>query len=425
MPAELKPEEAWCAIKFSRMGQMRELPISLYSEPSRMRFWTPPRHQHWLHRIDQQAGGNIGTVSGNALPDDNERYLINSLMEEAIASSRLEGAVSTREKAKKMLRTKRKPRNVSEQMILNNYIAIREIRGLTDEKLTPDILLHLQGILTHGTLDDPDAIGRFRTRNDVQVVETMTDEVMHDPPDASTIGWRLEQLCEFANGKSAKSEDFIHPVIKAIVLHFAIGFIHPFVDGNGRTARALFYWYMLKCKYWLFEYLPLSRILIREPIQYEKGYLYAELDDGDVTYFIHFHLRLIIQSLSALHGYIDRQLRDLKEASKILHAYPGLNHRQANLIQDCLRHPGKSYTIRQHIGTHRVSYGTARSDLLELVDRKLLTGEKRGKTYVFSAPEDLMSRIRCTPKAKLIGEKESEAFNNQGGPPTLFDTLGE
>ena len=41
----------------------------------------------------------------------------------------------------------------------------------------------------------------------------------------------------FAN---AQSSPFVHPVVKAMALHFAIGFIHPFVDGNGRTARALF-----------------------------------------------------------------------------------------------------------------------------------------------------------------------------------------
>lgn len=42
-----------------------------------------------------------------------------------------------------------------------------------------------------------------------------------------------------------------------------IAYMHPFVDGNGRTARALFYWYMLKSGYWLTEYLSISRVIAK------------------------------------------------------------------------------------------------------------------------------------------------------------------
>ncbi len=417
MPDGIRPEEMWTAIKFSRYSQMRALPLAMFSMENRMHFWTPPRHQQWLHRIDQMAGGTIGTMSGNAIPDDNDRYLFNSLMEEAIASSRLEGAVSTREKAKKMLRTRRKPHNRSEQMILNNYRAIREIRTLKEEKLTPDLLLHLQAVLTQDTLENPDDVGRFRTRNDVNVVDTATEEIMHEPPDFQTIPDRIQQLCEFANSKS-KEKEFIHPAIKAIALHFAIGFIHPFADGNGRTARALFYWQMLKCRYWLFEYLPISRILIRDPARYERAYLYSEQDYGDITYFIHYHLGLVIQAIEALHAYINRQLQAVREASKIVRAFPGLNHRQADLLQDCLKHPGKRYTIRGHGGLHRVAYATARADLLDLMTRKLLHGAKEGKRYVFWAPDNLLSRIKCTPKGKLLPMLPgNEISDTESSPP--------
>jgi Fic family protein len=409
----------WSAIKFSRLSQFRPIPISTYALGNFVRFCTPPRHQQWLHRIDQMAGGNIGTVSGNAIPDDNDRYLFNSLMEEAIASSRLEGAVSTREKAKKMLRTKRKPRNRSEQMILNNYRAISEIRTLKDEELTPELLLHLQEVLTDDTLDDASHIGEFRMNNDVHVVDTSTDEIMHTPPDFLSIPERIQQVCDFANKKGG---EFVHPVIKAIALHFAIGFIHPFVDGNGRTARALFYWQMLKCKYWLFEYLPISRILIREPSRYVRAYLYSELDGGDITYFIHFHLGLIMQAITALHAYIGRQLLVVKEATKIVRAFPDMNHRQSALLQDCLKHPGRRYTIRDHGGLHRVAYATARADLLELMKRKLLVGEKQGKHYVFWPPDNLLSRIKCTPKEKLLQDIPPTTAQGNGALPDPLES---
>ncbi len=417
LPEGFTPEQAWSAVKMSRISQLQDLPLSLYLMDSHMRYWTPPKHQEWLHQIDQKAGGTIGTVSGNTVPDDNDRYLFNSLMEEAIASSRLEGASTTREKAKKMLRAQRKPRNRAEQMILNNYRAILEIRDLKNDKLTLGMIKHIQEVITTDTLDDPARAGTFRTNDDVvQVVDGVTDEVMHDPPTADTIEERIDQLCAFAN---AKSKSFIHPVIKAIVLHFALGFIHPFVDGNGRTARAIFYWYMLKKGYWLFEYLPLSRILIKAPSQYERAFLYTEADRGDITYFTHFNLKTILQAIKSLHEYIESQVRSVSEATKILDSYPGLNFRQSNLVQETLKHPNNRYTISHHRGKYRVSYATARSDLFDLESRGLLVKHQEGKKLVFTPPENILARIKNTPKAHLKRRKSGAERIEEQGPDSI------
>lgn len=204
-------------------------------------------------------------------------------------------------------------------------------------------------------------------------------------------------------------------MIKAILLHFTIGFIHPFADGNGRTARAFFYWYMLKRGYWLFEYLPLSRILITGPAQYERAYLYAEHDDADSTYFIHFHLQIIVKAIKDFHVYIEGQARSVRDASKLVERFPNLNHRQTALVQDCLKHPGRTYTIKQHTGLHRISYATGRNDLYELADSGLLLKEMQGKKAIFHAPENLLARIKNTPKVKLRTGSESEPRNNKIG----------
>ena len=188
--------------------------------------------------------------------------------------------------AKKMHRSNRKPKERSEQKIFNNYRAINEIRDLKERNLTPTLLLHLQQMITDNTLDDSSYEARFRRPDEyIRVEEVFSQEVLHNPPSAHTLEYRIEELCEFAN---ESSPPFIHPVIKAIALHFAIGFIHPFVDGNGRTARAVFYWYMLKNDYWLFEFLPLSRIFLKGFARYGRAFMHTEMNDGDLTYFIHF-----------------------------------------------------------------------------------------------------------------------------------------
>src|SRR5208282_3525756 len=127
----------------------------------------------------------------------------------------------TRKIAKEMLRANRKPRNKAEQMILNNYQAILEVRDMKKEPLTPELLCHLQEILTNKTLDNPDAAGRFRRPDElIVVVDQTTDEVLHQPPSADEVTWRIKEICDFAN---AVSDPFVHPVVKAAVLHFALG----------------------------------------------------------------------------------------------------------------------------------------------------------------------------------------------------------
>ncbi len=106
------PKLAWTAVKMARSPQLEPLPLTYYNDS--FRYWVPPKQQEWLSFIDKKGGGYLPTRTARPIPDDNDRYLYNSLMEEAIASSMLEGAVTTREVAKEMLRTKRPPRDKAE-----------------------------------------------------------------------------------------------------------------------------------------------------------------------------------------------------------------------------------------------------------------------------------------------------------------------
>ena len=186
-----------------------------------------------------------------------ERVLIDSLMDEAIATSQIEGAATTRKVAKDLLRTGRKPRNKSEQMVANGYRTIRLLRERIEKPLTIDLLHEIQESMTRDTLDNPSDAGHFRSEDDdVRVVDERDGQLIFTPPPADKLAERLQLLTEFAND-TPKSEPFIHPLVRASILHFWLAYEHPYVDGNGRTARALFYWSMLKSGYWLFEFLTI------------------------------------------------------------------------------------------------------------------------------------------------------------------------
>ncbi len=211
------------------------------------------------------------------------------------------------------------------------------------------------------------------------------------PPPAEDLEGRIALMCDFANGRSPAG--FIPPMVRAMILHFWLAYEHPFIDGNGRTARALFYWSILRQGYWLFEYLTISRIILRGPVRYGRAFLYSETDGNDLTYFLFYHADVVCKAIDDLRGSISRRTDELASLQVRLRGLAYLNPRQRELIGHALTHPGQHYTIESHRMSHDVVYETARNDLLDLVARGLLRKRKVGKAWVFTATEDLESRL--------------------------------
>ena len=321
-----------------------------------------------------------------------DQYVMRSLIEESITSSQLEGASTTRDVAKRMIREGREPRDRNERMILNNYRTMQKISALKNEELSKDLILEIQAMVTDQTLDKPTGSGRFRRPDEEIVVGDVQGEVFHTPPPASELDLRMALMCDFANGRTP--EGFIHPVIRSMILHFWLAYDHPFVDGNGRTARALFYWSMLRHGYWLFEFISISRIILKGPVQYGRAFLYTETDDNDLTYFLIYHAEVIRRAVIDLHEYLDRRTRKLREVEAELRGMVVLNHRQRDLVSHALRHPGEVYRIDAHQVSHGTVYETARSDLMDLVNRGLFDKVKSGRTWNFLAKPDLEAKLR-------------------------------
>ena len=350
-----------------------------------------------LHYIDLGSGGVVNAPEEPLInPQTRDRYLVRSLIEEAITSSQLEGAATTREVAKDMIRTGRRPRDTSEQMILNNYLTMQHIRDLKSSALSPELVLEIHRLITTDTLEEPTAAGRFRRLNEPCVVSDDFGQVFHDPPPADELTERMDAMCAFANDDT--SDHFIHPAVRAIILHFWLAYDHPFVDGNGRTARALFYWSMLRSGYWIFEFISISAILRKAPIQYGRSFLYTETDDNDLTYFLVAQTEVIFQAISELHRYIERKSAQLRQAEQDIQALALFNHRQVLLIRHALRHPGQRYTIASHRHSHAVAYQTARTDLLDLAERGVLEMGKKGRAIIFIAPMDVAERLSALEK---------------------------
>ncbi|CCU73727.1 MULTISPECIES: Fic family protein [Thalassolituus] len=395
-------EEYWFALKGARKAIAKKLPFQdKVSQP--FKYSMPDGVVRDLLSIEKNSTGAIET-DGKVTDEKNKQtYLISSLIEEAITSSQLEGASTSRRQAKDLLKTGREPKDHSEKMILNNHRAMQFIREYKDEKLSPSMIFELHRILTEGTLtpEDIDKAGAFRDAEDDICVFSKGEstEPLHIPPKANELSKRLHVLCEFANQEySNDDKDYIPSVIRAIIIHFMIGYDHPFVDGNGRTARALFYWMMAKEKYWLMEYISISRVIKKSPKKYMQAYLHTETDDNDLTYFIIHQLDVIREAISDLHTYLTFKSQQLRETASLLRnteIQSELNHRQLSLLQHALRNPGMEYTVKSHQGSHGVTQQTARTDLLTLSNKLgLLRRLKVGNKDVFIVPADIEDKLR-------------------------------
>jgi Fic family protein len=392
-PDDLTSEEWWLTLKLARGLGRRQLPFDDTSGRP-FSYVLTDKALSMLHRIDRLASGRIEVPEAITNEATKDRYLVSSLMEEAIGSSLLEGAATTRNEAKELLQSGRAPRTIAERMVVNNYLTMQHIRQDLDVPLSIDTILEIHRRVTEDTLDDPNDAGRIQEpdENRVDVGDPIDPAVVfHQPPPAEELPHLLHGLSGFAN--DVESEPFIHPVVRAVALHFYMSYIHPFIDGNGRTARALFYRSMLRQGYWLAEFLSISRLLYQAPVQYARSFLYTETDEADFTYFLLHQLTVICRAIDELFEYLEKKVSEVRRVERALRSVPGLNHRQLALLSHAIRNPDTAYTFESHRNSHNVVYQTARADLLDLEALGFLERHQVGRQYRFYAAAGLPERI--------------------------------
>jgi Fic family protein len=122
------------------------------------------------------------------------------------------------------------------QEVLNYLSVLENIDKLADgQDITEKNLLNIHKMVTQETLENPSACGVYRNRY-VVIGNRLTDEVIFRPPPNEDVPKLVKALIKWINSSEAKALD---AVVKAGIAHYEFVRIHPFADGNGRTARAL------------------------------------------------------------------------------------------------------------------------------------------------------------------------------------------
>lgn len=391
MPMGASPELMWALIKLTRQGNQEYIPINSENGIA-MSFFSSKEQQKSLSYIDSYTSGAIISLEGVPNEIQKNKLVIDGLIEEAISSSQIEGANTTRKVAKSMIELKREPRNKDERMILNNYHAMIKIEEWKNRPLNDEFLLEIHSVLTQETMENKEDEGRFREDADeVVVVDRTTGEIVHTPPVNQHMKNQLKQLYKFVNEEDGS---YIHPFIKGSIIHFSLGYIHPFVDGNGRIARALFYWYLIKKNYWMFKFLPISLQIKKKDWRpgYDRAYQYVESDPLDVTYFLNYKLKLACNAIADFIKYLEKKQKDANRLKQRLVASSEINQRQLDLIDLMQNNPVLEVDANFYKERNRIVYETARSDLNDLVAKKILISYKNARKYVYARGENFPSK---------------------------------
>jgi Fic family protein len=378
----------WALVKKARTAQYSSL-VPLGEPIQWGRFVLTPLAQKAVSAVDRQATtAALEYMTGQIGERAHFSYLLNDLIEdEAISSSQLEGAATTTRVAKDMLKRKRLPRTPDERMVIGNYKMMNFAWEKRYEPLSIELITAMHCVGVEG-IDDPQySPGALRFNDDV-VVQDGEGNTVHAPPPAAGLASRLQVLSKWINQSHGDPDqvDYLHPLIKGIALHFALGYEHPFRDGNGRVARALFYWFMFKNDFSAFRYIAISLLLRNGPVKYGRSYLNTEADDLDLTYFIDFQCSVIVRAVSAFTEAYRKSLAYTESFDRWLLAsgfFDRLTEKQRAVYQVAKSGMAKEFTAVNVKENLDCSYNTASATLNGLVELKVFEKRKVGREWVF------------------------------------------
>ena len=389
LPKELDVSVAWSVIKLARERQLSTL-IHLGEFDQTCGFILTPTIQKTISETDRHTtSASLEWMLNKIGEHKHLEYLLNDLIQdEAVSSSQLEGAATTTKAAKDFLRRKRDPRTPDEKMILGNFRMMVLAWQERKKELSLDLLLKLHQIGVEDINNEQYCPGALRDSDDIVVVDAKNN-TLHTPPPVNDLKKRLSKLINWANTShhDIDSKDYVHPLVKAIVLHFAVGYEHPFRDGNGRVARSLFYWFMFKNDFAAFRYIAISVLLKAAPAQYGKSYLYTETDEMDLTYFIDYQCKVILRAITTFRAAYKETLEGLENFNRWLWEsglYKHLSEKQKIVFQVAKANSPHFFTtgeVQENLGC---SYNTAAKVLNGLVELNLFRKEKVGREWLFS-----------------------------------------
>lgn len=219
----------------------------------------------------------------------------------------------------------------------------------------------------------PEQCGVFRQQR-VIVRGVESGQIVHRPPEPEQIQPLIQDFFTWINGPEARG---MHTVFRAAVTHYQLVNIHPFVEGNGRTARALALAVMYAEDYDVKRFFSLEQYFDND---IENYYLairsVQESPNNDMTYWLEYFAYGLAIELDRIKQQVLKLSRDFQQQKKLGHQV-ALSERQL-IIMEYLQDQGKVTSNDLNRILPMISTDTILRDLKDLIDKNLV--EKHGVT---------------------------------------------
>ena len=214
------------------------------------------------------------------------------------------------------------------QEVLNYRNVLKFIESYEKPEITEESLKHVHELTVHRILDE-EAIGVYR-KTQVVVKNSQTGEVTFRPPPAVEVPFLIASFLQWLN---VSGEDEMHVVLKAGVAHYEIVRIHPFLDGNGRVARAAATLVLFKAGYDIKRFFSLEEHYDREPIAYYEALQRVGRENGNITAWLEYFTEGLAIELTRIKEKVKSLSTDLK-IKKSLGGQPlALSERQIKIVE--------------------------------------------------------------------------------------------
>ena len=373
---EIKLDDFWSELVRFRQAKAEFLP---FKDQDGKPFWCvlTPKLQEYLHQVDSRGKDSLYSVVKEEIQT---KLTEQALVEEAMFSSVIEGAFSTIARARELIVEGKPPQDTSDQIVANNGRVMRYVLEQREAPCSIELMHTIQRMVTEKTLEHEVDAGRFRD-GPIFVVNQRRETIYAAPP-AETVQPSMESLIQWIN--AGEQQPFIHPILRAAIIHTYLVYVHPYVDGNGRTARALFYWYLLKHRYEFFRYFSISSIIQETRQRYYKVLKDMEDHAADATYVLLYMAESVVRAIEViLQRITERYRRDILFAN-IRELNIILNERQTRFLRYLTVSRDKRGMIAKYQRDFKVVYETARRDLAQLEGLGILTKGKQGRQFIYT-----------------------------------------
>jgi len=347
------------------------------------------------YTISNKVLKNIGQIEASKevienaplVPSFEKQFQSDAIVRTVYHGTHIEGNDLTIVQTKKIIEggeVYARPRDIQEVINYRNVMELLDDLSNKRGKYESEMLLEIHK-LTVNKIVAEEKVGVLR-KTQVVVKDESTGQIIFQPPSFIEVPFLIEDFFEWLNGDSSKD---MHPVIKAGITHYILVAIHPFVEGNGRTARAFTTLVLIKEGYDIKRFFSLEEHFDDDPASYYESFAKVDkqsknIAQRDLTSWLEYFTEGVAVELIKIKEKVRKLSLDTRLKTKFGEQV-SLSERQMRLVEYISDQGGATVPELRTI-VPMVSDDTILRDLVDMIEKGVIRKQGRTKAsrYVMS-----------------------------------------